>query len=87
MSAEPEVITAVEKDKLSECGHVEFLADNGLIYVDGLMNMTTGKTITAPILKELRDGRNGRLTVGSKWIQMLHCPICGSKLLQEQVGV
>jgi len=73
-------------EKLSTCGHVEVLADVGLVSVEGLINFTTGESTTACVLREIKIGKSGKMDVGKKWIQMLHCPICGEKLLAEQVG-
>lgn len=75
-----------ERTKLSECGHVEVLVDAGLICYDELMNFSTGETTPACLLREIKEGKSGYLSVGKRWIQMLHCPICGEKLLTEKVG-
>ena len=81
-----EVTEVKEREKLSECGHVDKLVESGLIQFENLLNMSSGKSTPACILREIKEGRSVHLSVGKKWIQMIHCPICGEKLLTELVG-
>jgi len=43
-------------------------------------NPSESVTRHAPILRQLREGPSGRLSVTSNWIEVHFCPHCGAKV-------
>lgn len=65
----------------TKCGHLEFLAEKGFIHFGTLLNLEKNTSRYAPILSQLKEGRDGMLrrTRDCTWIELRYCPLCGEK--------
>ena len=71
--------------KVSECKCLKLLVDNGFLPFENMINLSDGKSFGAVVLREIKCSAKGRISVGRKWIQVLYCPACGSKLTPRQI--
>ncbi len=63
------------------CGHIELLQKEMFVDSGTIKNMETDQDRKGvPILRRLKEGRDGRLTVGRDWMEVLYCPNCGAKV-------
>jgi hypothetical protein len=63
-----------------ECGHVDKLLEIGFLKTGTSIQPETGKTASVVVLWQLKDGKDGRLSVKNNYIQVQCCPLCGTKL-------
>ena len=70
----------------TECGHLEFLTEHGVIRFGLMLNMENGKSRMAPLMDQLKEGKDGmlRVTKMSTHILIHHCPLCGEKVAEPQ---
>lgn len=45
-----------------------------------IINLEANTERIAPVLRALREGKNGHLNVGQPWIEIKFCPLCGLKI-------
>ncbi len=66
----------------TECGHLEFLRDQGVLRFGFMMNLKTGKSTMAPVLDQFKEGKDGmrRVTRKCSYIVIGNCPICGDRV-------
>ena len=66
----------------TECGHLEFLADQGILRFGLMINNKTGKSSMAPVLNQFKEGKDGmlRVTKDCSYIVIGHCPVCGQRV-------
>ena len=76
---------------MKACDHVAFLMEVGTDhwFLDSgyIVNMDTGVGMRKPVLRRLKEGRDGRLVVTRPgWLEEKHCPVCGEEIRYEQSG-
>ena len=67
----------------TNCAHIKALHDNMFLDSSDIVDLLTGKTRVRPVLRRLKEGRDGRLSVTRDWMEVLHCPLCGAKVSNE----
>lgn len=55
--------------------------DSGL-----LMNLQQGTQRRSPVLRTLKEGKDGRLTVSGTWLEIKFCPVCGQAVEAEEIA-
>jgi hypothetical protein len=71
----------------TDCGHVEQLITAGYLDVGDMFSPEVGDVDrAAPILRRLKSGRSGALSVTRDWTLVRHCPVCGEAVRYEDIA-
>ena len=62
------------------CECLELLVTEHFVDTGTLITPETGVTRPVVILRRLKEGKDGRLTVGTDYLPIIHCPHCGTKV-------
>lgn len=76
------------------CGHIEALTKTGTVegvrgtgvFLDtgNVLNFASGLERQMPVLRFLRETKNGGLSVTSTWMEVKFCPMCGVPVEYEE---
>ncbi len=65
------------------CDCLEVLLANGYLTTATFIDNKTGNTTPRIVLAQLKEGKDGRLSVKPHWLIVNNCPNCGAKIEKD----